>query len=154
MSRQCISFQPWIEELLPEGFFRRHMFGGCAYYLDGKLILVIFESPGDRTYKNKTANYDLWDGCMFPVEREKQEEAKRLFPPLFSHLVLPKWLYLPQQTEGFEEVVTKILKVVLQRPEIFGVYPKPKTKKQSKRRSRLSLKSKTSAKKSRQRKNK
>ena len=146
MGRQSISFQSWIEEFLPEGFFRRHMFGGWAYYIEGKLILVIFESPGARAYKNKTADYDLWDGCMFPVEREKQEEAKRLFPQLFSHLVLPKWLYLPQQTEGFEELVTKILKVILQRPEIFGVYPQPKEKKKSKRQPRLNLKSKVSLK--------
>lgn len=124
-----LSFQNWIEELLPEGYLRKAMFGGFAYYLDEKLILVIFESPGDRTYKNITVDYDIWDGCMFPVEKAHQDKAKKLFPVLRPHIVLPKWLYLPKQSEDFEAITSKLIKAITKYSNIFGVYPKPKRNK-------------------------
>ena len=128
-----ISFLYWIEELLPEGVIQKPMFGGRGFYYDQKLILVIFENPGDRTYKNITAAFDIWNGCMFPSNFENHDEIKNLFPILINHPVLGKWLYLPQQTEDFEEIATQIIRQIPRRIHLFGTIPKPKKKSTTKK---------------------
>lgn len=113
----------WIESLLPEGGFRRKaMFGGFAYYLDEKIILITFEAG------NKTKSKINWNGCMFPVEHEYQSQILEQFPVLSPHPVLPKWLYLPLETEGFDEWVTDILRVALRPHSLWGSLPKEKKK--------------------------
>lgn len=109
----------WVEELLPEdGYRRKSMFGGFAYYLGEKIVLLIFESDDVR-----------WNGLMFPVERGYQEKALAKFPDLAPHRILPKWLYLPLATEGFEELVPEIIREVLRPNSFWGSIPKPKGKK-------------------------
>ncbi|WP_413293763.1 TfoX/Sxy family DNA transformation protein [Bdellovibrio sp. HCB185ZH] len=109
----------WIENLLPEeGYRRKSMFGGFAYYLDEKIILITFEAG----HKSK------WNGCMFPVEHELQSKALQQFPILSPHPILPKWLYLPIETEGFDEWVSDILRVALRPNSIWGSLPKEKSK--------------------------
>lgn len=109
----------WIEELLPdEGYRRKAMFGGFAYYIEDKIILVLFESDDSR-----------WNGAMFPLEHEFQPQALRKFPALKPHSILPKWLYLPLESEDFEDLISKILKDVLKPASFWGSIPKPKKKK-------------------------
>ncbi len=119
----------WIELLLPEGYFRRPMFGGFAYYFEGKLGLVTFESEGDRVYRGKTYDYDLWNGCLFPLERAYHAKALGLAPYLKNHPVLAKWLYLPQQTEEFEERAEFLLKRIFRSGSYWGVVAQQKAKK-------------------------
>lgn len=135
-----ISFQHWVEDLLPIGYLRKPMFGGRAYYLNEKLILTIFENPGDRQYKDKIADFDIWNGCLFPAEREHHAEIIKKFPQLFNHPILGKWLYAPQDTEDFEDLVTKIIRQIPGRLDIFGVKVKPKKIKKAKKQSRLNMK--------------
>ncbi|QLY23897.1 TfoX/Sxy family DNA transformation protein [Bdellovibrio sp. KM01] len=109
----------WIENLLPEeGYRRKSMFGGFAYYLDEKIILITFEA----------GHKSNWNGCMFPVEREFQGKVLEKFPILNPHPILPKWLYLPIETEGFDEWVSDILRVALRPNSIWGSIPKEKNK--------------------------
>lgn len=107
------------------------MFGGFAYYFQTKLILVLFESEGDRSYRGQSFDFDLWNGCMFPVERDFHEQAKRKYPYLFNHPVLAKWLYLPLQTEDFEDKAQKIIKRLVAPNSFWGVIPKEKSKKKT-----------------------
>lgn len=104
----------WIEDLLPEDQYRRKsMFGGFAYYMDDRLFMVTFESKGQKKYKGQNFDYELWEGCMFPVEKEHHPEVLQKFPFLIVHPILGKWLYVPTDTEGFEELVTDVLKQAL-----------------------------------------
>lgn len=120
----------WIEDLLPEDEYRRKaMFGGFAYYLSDKLILLLFETPGERSYRKQTYNFELWNGCMFPVEREYHEKALQRFSYLIPHPVLPKWLYLPLDTENFDDLVTEIVAQVIKPQGFWGTIPKAKSKK-------------------------
>jgi len=120
----------WIEDLLPEGDYRRKaMFGGFAYYIGDKMILATFESTGNRTYKRKKYPFELWNGCMFPVDREFQEKALARFPFLTPHPILPKWLYLPLETENFEELVTEVIGQAIKPTSYWGSIPKPKSAK-------------------------
>ncbi|KYG62433.1 hypothetical protein AZI86_16505 [Bdellovibrio bacteriovorus] len=128
----------WIENLLPEGGYRRRgMFGGFGYYVDDKIVLLIFESEGgSRTYKKKTYNFDLWNGCMFPVDHELQEKALQQCPFLVPHPILPKWLYLPLHTENFDDLVEEVITRVFRPNSFWGSIPKPKGKKNSTKKSK------------------
>lgn len=120
----------WLEELLPEDEYRRKsMFGGFAYYIGEKMVLATFESTGNRTYKRKKYPFEIWNGCMFPVEREFQAKALQRFPFLTPHPILPKWLYLPLETENFEEQVTEVMAQAIKPSGYWGSIPKPKSSK-------------------------
>lgn len=118
----------WIEDLLPKSIVRKAMFGGFAYYMEQKMVLAIFEDEKTRTYKNKTAPYAIWNGCMFPVEKEWHKEILEKYPFLTNHPVLPKWLYLPAESENFESNVDEIILQIRKRNDKFGVIPKAKNK--------------------------
>jgi len=119
----------WIEEELPASMVRKAMFGGFAYYFQDKLLLVLFENEGDRSYRGQSYDFELWNGCMFPLEREYHGETLKKYPYLINHPVLPKWLYLPLQTEDFEDKAQKIIKRLMLPGSIWGVISKAKNKK-------------------------
>lgn len=122
----------WIEELLPFDVVRKAMFGGYAYYSQRKMILVVFEGEGKKSYRGQNFAFELWNGCMFPVEKDLHGMALEKYPFLIPHPVLPKWLYLPLQSEDFEERVSSIIKDVKSPHSIWGVVPKDKKKKNKK----------------------
>jgi hypothetical protein len=43
----------WIESLLPPDFIRKPMFGGFGFDFEETLVLELFESIGERTYRGK-----------------------------------------------------------------------------------------------------
>jgi hypothetical protein len=129
----------WIENLFPEeGYRRKSMFGGFAYYVDDKVLLLTFESPGDTTHRKKKYPFELWNGCMFPVEHELQDKALKRFPFLVNHPVLPKWLYLPLKTENFDELVSDVLDQALRPNSIWGSFPKERSKSAGKKKKKKS----------------
>ncbi len=104
------------------------MFGGFAYYIDQKIFLTIFENEGDFVFKNETFDFEIWNGCLFPIEKEFHPKAFQKFPFLKNHPVLKKWLYLPLKTENFDDCVIQILKDILKPNSFWGVRVKPKNK--------------------------
>lgn len=118
----------WIEDLLPEGCIKKHMFGGFAYYFENKLVLCLFEDAKTKSYKNLKFDFAIWNGCLFPCDRENHDAIFKKYPFLINHPVLPKWLYLPQQSEDFESQVEIILKEIRRRSPLFGTVPKTKKK--------------------------
>lgn len=122
----------WIEELLSRDFIRKPMFGGFAYYFENRLVLVMFENPGDRSYRKIKYEYDLWNGCLFPAEREVHHEIFQKFSFLINHPILSKWLYLPLDSENFEAHAEELVKQIRKRNPKFGVIPKVKKTKRKK----------------------
>ena len=119
----------WIESLFEEHEYRRKsMFGGFAYYVQEKMIMASFEGTGSRVYRKKKYPFEIWNGCMFPVEKEYQDQALQKFSFLIPHPVLPKWLYLPLETENFEELAEKVLSQALRPDGYWGSIPKGKAK--------------------------
>lgn len=123
----------WVEELLPADHLRKRMFGGFAYYMDEKLVLVIFESEGNKVYRGEKYDFEIWNGCMLPVEKDQQPAVLKNYPYLISHPVLPKWLYLPAETENFESLMEPLLKELRRKNPLFGSIPKAKGVKSSKK---------------------
>lgn len=116
----------WVEELLPEGATRKHMFGGFSYYVDEKLVLVLFEDSSTNTYRGTRYPFAIWNGCMFPAEKEHHAVLFQKYPFLVSHPVLPKWLYLPLETEDFEHNVRTLLRELRRLNPLLGTIPKSK----------------------------
>lgn len=126
----------WTEDLLPAEHLKKRMFGGFAYYLEEKLVLVAFESEGNKTYRGQKFDFELWYGCMFPAEKENHPAILDLFPFLFPHPILAKWLYLPAESEDFETNVQTVLRELRRRNPLFGSVPKSKTPKGMSRKDR------------------
>jgi hypothetical protein len=116
----------WIEDLLPQDIQRRRMFGGFAYYAAEKLMLLMFESLGNTSYHGEKYDFEIWNGCMFPVEKDLQPQVLKSYPYLISHPVLPKWLYLPAEAEDFEGLVQPLLREIRRKSELFGTIPNSK----------------------------
>ncbi len=129
----------WIEETLPRQYRRKRMFGGFAYYIEEKLILVIFESYGNKEHRGQKFNFEIWNGCMFPVEKDLHSEVLKVFPFFINHPVLPKWLYLPAESENFENNVELIIKEIRRKNFWFGTFPKQKKLKINKSASRINM---------------
>ncbi|MCB0392576.1 MAG: hypothetical protein KDD58_14905 [Bdellovibrionales bacterium] len=114
-------------------FFTKRMFGGLAAYVEGKMVLVIFENPDDREYRGKVYNFDLWNGILLPLERKVHATLINDFPELINHPVLPKWLYLPMSNEYFETTIETISSLIAKNDPRFGIYPQTKTSKKLKK---------------------
>lgn len=128
----------WIVELFREGeLISKRMFGGTAHYYQGKMVLVFMQYEGDRTYRGKEYNFDIWNGVLFPVEREAHNTIINRYPPLFSHPVLGKWLYLPFATEDFDETIESIVREIRRGNQDWGIWPKPKKKVKKKAKKRV-----------------
>jgi len=129
----------WIEDSLPRLHQRKRMFGGFAYYIEEKLVLVMFETYGNKEYRGQKFDYEVWNGCMFPVEKNLHPEVLKTFPFLINHPVLPKWLYLPAESEEFENNADLILKEIRRRNDWFGTFPKQKKPKKEKSNGRINM---------------
>ncbi|OFZ28287.1 MAG: hypothetical protein A2622_04080 [Bdellovibrionales bacterium RIFCSPHIGHO2_01_FULL_40_29] len=122
----------WVEELLPKDHIRKRMFGGFSYYLDEKLILVMFESVGNKDYRGESYDFEIWNGCMFPVEREHHAVVLKKFPFLINHPVLPKWLYLMADHDDFDSNAESLVRELRRKNPLFGSYPKGRAQKSKK----------------------
>lgn len=122
----------WVEELLDQGVLKKPMFGGFAFYRNGKMVLALFESSSrevaDRTHKGKSYDFEIWNGCLFPTERQHHPALLKQFPHLVPHPVLSKWLYLPLETENFEVIVQGLIDQINRGVPEFGIIPKAKGK--------------------------
>ena len=113
-------------------FYTKRMFGGLAVYVHGRMVIVLTESPGERDYRGKRYDMDLWDGILLPVERQVHPSLMKEFPSLLSHPVLSKWLYLPQTADDFEDAAMEIAQGIAQNDLRFGILPKVKSPKKKK----------------------
>jgi hypothetical protein len=132
MAKKDFALLEYFEDLQQnESFLTRRMFGGLAIYYKGLFVAMLIEEPGDKTYRGKKYQFDIWDGVLIPTSREYHELLFKDFPDLVSHPVLGKWLYLPQQTENFEEILAKLIRLIRKQDPRLGIIPKEKKKKSS-----------------------
>ena len=111
----------WLAEPLEDepSLIKKPMFGALAYYMRGKLVLVL----PDRE--------PPWSGVLLPTEKEFHKKLMDEFPALTPHPILGKWLYLPITDEDFEGVAQDIVEAITSGDPRIGVEPKPKKKKRA-----------------------
>lgn len=106
----------------------QRMFGSLAVYLSDKMVLVLSESPGERTYRGQAFSFDVWNGLLIPTSLEHHASLSKQFSGLLPHPVLKKWLYLPIDSENFESEAQVLIELVLARDPRMGVLPRQKKK--------------------------
>lgn len=111
----------WIEDLLPREVHSAPKHGGMAYYMDQKLVMILVEQS-NSTYEHKGVSYpfQLWNGCILPVEYKKQSAFFLKFSFLENHPVNKDWLYIPADTEDFEDDVKKYVREIVRGNPLLG----------------------------------
>lgn len=102
-------------------FRSKRMFGGLAAYLMERLVMVLTESPGERSYRAVDYPIEIWNGVLFPTEWEHQGLLTTEFPSLLPHPVLGKWLYLPLEADDFEETLMSLGELIARYDPRLGV---------------------------------
>ncbi len=93
------------------------MFGAKSVYLDGKLMLCFCHGEAP------------WHGVLVCTDRPHHAALLADLPALAPHPVLPKWLYLPADTDDFDRVAPRLVALARRRDPRLGVTPKPRKKK-------------------------
>ena len=103
------------------------MFGCDAFYLYGKLVLVL--APGKE---------EPWKGVLVPTFRDFHDSLIAEFPELEPHELLGKWLYLSEASEGFDDTADGLVSRILRKDPRIGVEPELKNRRTVKSRQRKS----------------
>ena len=121
MQRQVLNNLLWIEELLPLDTESAPKHGGMAYFLDAKLIMILVEKH-NAGYEHKGVSYpfEIWNGCILPVEYKKQSAFFLKFSFLENHPANKDWLYIPADSEEFEDQVKQFIREITKRNPLLG----------------------------------
>ena len=140
----------WVFEAFEEdpSFFTKRMFGGLAGYVHDRMVVMLAENPGEKEYRGKKFKFDIWNGFLYPTDREYHNSIQKEFPSLIPHPVLPKWLYLPMNDTNFESTANEISECIAKNDIRFGIYPKIKSKKKKKKKVKMPTTKKATKKKS------
>jgi len=109
----------WVVESLMEepSYLEKPMFGCQAYYLHGRLALVL------------ASKEEPWNGLLIPTDKQFHNAIMNDFNGVVQHPVLKKWLYLFEATEDFETVASDIVEAVRMNDQRFGVEPQERISK-------------------------
>jgi hypothetical protein len=116
----------WIEELLSADMIPRKMHGGVGYYLEDKLVLILVDSSLTYEHRGRSYPFQVWNGCIIPVEKIKQSAVWVQFQFLENHPANKDWLYIPAESEEIEEQIKLVLKQIKKRNPLFGIPVKMK----------------------------
>lgn len=111
----------WITEFLPDDVVTKRMHGGIGYYWNETLYLILVEASKTREYRGIGYPFEIWNGCLFPIVRLKQNTVFAKFPFLENHPASEKWLYLPAESQDFEDEVRAILREIKKGNPLFGM---------------------------------
>jgi hypothetical protein len=111
----------WLWEPLEHeaSFVLRAMFGTKVVYLDGKLMLCF------------AAKTEPWRGVLVCTDRVHHASLIATIPQLSPHAILPKWLYVAEAHNEFEQVAQRLVDLVRRRDSRIGVAAQSKTRKKT-----------------------
>lgn len=111
----------WIEELLPPGYDCVPKHGGFAYYIDMKLVMILVERKGLYEHKGVSYPFELWNGCIIPVEKRAQNAFFLKYLFLENHPANKDWLYIPAEHEDFEDEVKQLVREIVKGNPLLGL---------------------------------
>lgn len=111
----------WIEELLLPGYDAAPKHGGMAYYVDMKLVMILVERKGLYEHKGVSYPFELWNGAIFPVEKKAQNAFFLKYLFLENHPANKDWLYIPAESEDFEDQVKQMIREVNKPNPLLGL---------------------------------
>lgn len=102
-------------------YLQKSMFGCQACYLHGRLVLLL------------TSGAEPWNGLLIPTDHQFHDAICKDFKTVKQHSVLKKWLYLSEASEDFESEAAGVVEAIRINDERFGVEPKERVKRKSKK---------------------
>ncbi|UYL07408.1 hypothetical protein B9G69_010160 [Bdellovibrio sp. SKB1291214] len=111
----------WIEDLLLPGYDCAPKHGGMAYYVDMKLVMILVERKGLYEHKGVSYPFELWNGAIFPVEKKAQNAFFLKYLFLENHPANKDWLYIPAESEDFEDQVKQMIREVNKPNPLLGL---------------------------------
>ena len=109
--------------------------------------MVLVEDPGGTEYRGADYGFEIWNGILFPTDREHHPSLIKDYPCLISHPVLGKWLYLKADEPDFESVIDDLVTQISQNNVRFGIFPQVKSKKKKKTKKKKVTRKKSAKKK-------
>jgi hypothetical protein len=100
-------------------FVLRAMFGTKAVYLGGKLMFCF------------ATKKEPWSGILVATDRGHHASLIEEIHSLVPHPVLPKWLYLSESSDSFEQQAEHLVRLARQRDERLGVIPAARKRKRA-----------------------
>ncbi len=115
-------FQWVVEPIMDEpSYLQKSMFGCQACYLHGRLVLLL------------SSGAEPWNGLLIPTDHQFHDDIRKDFRTVKQHSFLKKWLYLSEASEDFESEATDVVAAIRNNDERFGVEPKERVKRKSKK---------------------
>jgi hypothetical protein len=115
-------------------FFCKKMFGGLACYYRGLMVACLMEGDyDDVTWKKKRYSFPLWRGILIPTDFTYQETLMADLKGTKPHPVLGKWLYLPLESDDYEETAKRYIALLTKGDVRIGIVPGLRRKKTSKK---------------------
>ena len=118
--KQVLRNLSWIEELLPLETESAPKQGGMAYFLDMKFVMLLIEKPGIYDHKGVSYPFELWNGAILPVEYKKQSAFFLKFSFLENHPANKDWLYIPADSENFEDEIRQFIREISKHNPLLG----------------------------------
>lgn len=119
--KQILRNMAWVEELLPPETESAPKQGGIAYFLEMKLVMIIVEKPGSYEHKGISYPFEIWNGVILPVEYKKQSAFFLKFSFLENHPANKDWLYIPYDSEDFEDEVKQYVREIIKGNPLLGL---------------------------------
>lgn len=128
----------FFEELSAhDSFYFKKFFRGLSIYFSGKAVAYISDRPGDKFFRGKSYDIEIWNGCLIPTDREHHSELLRLIKGTVVHPVIKKWLYLPKTSDYFEDSMVQLVNMIKSENSLVGIEPDLKPKKARSTKSKL-----------------
>lgn len=121
MMKQILNNMAWVEELLPPETESAPKHGGMAYFLEMKLVMIIVEKSGSYEHKGVSYPFEIWNGVILPVEYKKQSAFFLKFSFLENHPANKDWLYIPYDSEDFEDQVKQFMREIIKGNPLLGL---------------------------------
>jgi hypothetical protein len=120
----------FFEELSSDdSFFVKKFFRGLSIYFCGRAVAYLSNRPGDRSFRGKDYRIEIWNGCLIPTHRERHAELLRSIKGSVIHPVIEKWIYLPQNSEHFEDSMVQLVNMIKNKGLLIGIEADLKPKK-------------------------
>lgn len=112
-----------------DSFYCKKFFGGLSIYVFGKMVAFLCEHPGDKKWRGKKYDNDLWNGCLIPSSYGAHISLSKKIKGISVHPVIRKWLYLPVESNYFEQSMLQLVEMIQKKDSLVGVEPEVKAKK-------------------------
>ena len=104
----------------PDFYFQKYI-GGLLIFIHGKRMVWLCEKPGIKRWRKKVFKKDIWNGCLIASLSHCRESLLKTLPGSHVHPVISDSIYLPRDSENYEESMLKLIELIHGKSPLVGV---------------------------------